>query len=452
MKKNDENQANTLIKVDDKTYVLTQKEKKSDKPKNGKKKVKKTTSKSQDDSEENEPPILRLERYLKKYYDFRNNDVLLQPAFKSKESNEFTPITDNELADIRVNLAKKGFKSYKQHLNDLIYSKALSPNHNPFISYFNSLPKWDETQTDHIGNLCKYIQVKDQDWFNIMLKKHLVRAVACVLRKIPFNKHCFVFQGPQNDGKTSLIRSLIPPPLKKYYKENPPLDHKDGLIAFARNFIINFDELDKLDKTEANRVKTMFSQDKIDVRLSHDRFDSNLVRYASCFGTINDAEFLNDVTGNVRWLAFEVEKILWDGENGYVNNIDINDVWSQALYLVNSGFNYNLTNQEIEIVNIRNKKYMKKTIEMELINKYIIPCHKSDEDAVFVQPNEIQQVLLKAVNNTLRINPTNIGKALTFLGFKRDKSRRADKYDSFYGYYVKSENIAIHQFLQNIAI
>lgn len=448
MKKEPENQANKLIKVDDKTFVLTQKGKKLAEPKNGKKTEKGTTPKSGNISNDNEPAIIKLERYLKENFDFRNNEVLLQPEFKNKSSNDFVPITDNELADLRVNLAKAGYKSYKLYLNDLIYSKSLSPKYNPFRSYFNSLPEWDETQPDHIGNLFKYIQVKDQEWFNIMLKKHLVRAVACVLRRIPFNKHCFVLQGSQNDGKTSFIRFLSP--LKKYTKENPPLDHKDGLIAFARNFIINFDELDNLDKTEANRVKTMFTQDKIDVRLSHDRFDSNLVRYASCFGTINDAEFLNDVTGNVRWLAFEVEKILWDGENGYVNNIDINAVWSQALYLVDSGFNYNLTNQEIETVNMRNKKYMKKTTEMELISKYLIPCQKGDENAVFVQPNEIQQIILKAINNSLRINPTNIGKALTFLGYKREADRRADKYDSFKGYYVKSENKAIQEFLKNI--
>ncbi len=449
MEKKPKNQVIGVIKVADNQFVFSQKGKNSNNQKNDTEIEKDTPPKSESSSSKNEPEIIRIERYLKENYDVRYNEVLLQPEFKRKTSNAFEPITDRELAQIRVDLIKANYKNVKQSVNDLISSTGFCLNHNPFISYFKSLPKWDETQTDHIGNLCKYIQVKDQEWFNIMLKKHLVRAVACVLRKIPFNKHCFVFQGNQNDGKTSLIRFLIPPTLKKYAKENPPLDHKDGLIAFARNFIINFDELDNLDKTEANRVKTMFTQDKIDVRLSHDRFDSNLVRYASCFGTINDAEFLNDVTGNVRWLAFEVEKIMWDGENGYVNNININDVWSQALYLVESGFNYNLTNQEIETVNLRNKKYMKKTIEMELLNKYIIPCSKSDEDAVFVQPNEIQQVLLKAVNNTLRVNPTNIGKALTFLGFKRDKSRRADKYDSFYGYYVKSENVAVQQFLEN---
>lgn len=403
-------------------------------------------------SDENDEPIIVLENHLKKNYDFRFNEVLLQTEFKSKLSNDFEPIDDRSMAEIRVSLAKKKYKSYKTYLNDLISSKSLSPNYNPFKNYFDSLPKWDETQIDHIANLCKYIEVKDQEWFNVMLKKHLVRTAACALRKIDFNKFCFVLQGKQHDGKTSFIRFLSPPNLyNNYYKENPPLEHKDGLIAFARNLIINFDELDNLDKTEANRVKTMFSQDKLDVRLSHDRFDSKLKRYASCFGTINDAEFLNDVTGNVRWLAFEVEKILWQGKNGYVQNIDIDAVWSQARYLVDSGFNSNLTNQEIETVNIRNKKYMKKTIEMELISKHLIPCHKGDEDAVFVQSNEIQQVILKAVNNSLRINSNNIGKALTFLGYKRDSDRRIDKYDAFKGYYVKSENVAIQQFLENIA-
>lgn len=402
-------------------------------------------------SDENEEPIIKLEKHLKKSYDFRFNEVLLQTEFKDKYQKEFDLLTDSDMAEMRVNLAKLKYKSYKSYLSDLIESKSLSPRYNPFKNYFETLPKWDETQLDHIANLCKYIKVKDQEWFNIMLKKHLVRTVACALRKIDFNKHCFVLQGKQNDGKTSFIRFLSPPSLQmNYYKENPPLEHKDGLIAFARNLIINFDELDNLDKTEANRVKTMFSQNKIDVRLSHDKFDSKLVRYASCFGTINDAEFLNDVTGNVRWLAFEVEGILWDGENGYMKNINIDSVWSQVRFLVESGFNFNLTNQEIEEVNFRNKKYMKKTVEMQLINKYFISCDKNDKDAVFVAPYEIYKALSFIENNGLRINANNIGKALTFFGYVRSSERRNGKYDPFHGYYLRSENMAIQQFLQNI--
>ena len=50
---------------------------------------------------------------------------------------------------------------------------------------------------------------------------------------------------------------------------------KDSLIAICENFIINLDELSTLTKIEINALKSIFSKDKVKVRLPYGRRANN---------------------------------------------------------------------------------------------------------------------------------------------------------------------------------
>ena len=402
--------------------------------------------------EPNAEPIIKLENELKENFDFRFNEVLKQIEFREKGKQKFEILSEENRTKqkLRVYLAKKKFKSYKTFLDDLLADPDITKSYNPFNDYFENLPHWDEKMPDYISKLCSYIKVKDQVWFNLMFKKHLVRTVACALRKIEFNKHCFVLQGKQNDGKSFFIRSLMPKFFNgDYYKEDPPLDHKDAAISLSRNLMINLDELHELDKTAAGKIKALFSKNQISERLSHDKFDSKLIRYASFFGTINNTDFLNDTSGNVRWLIFQVEEIFWNGEDGYVANTDMDLVWSQAFHLLKNGFEPELNKEEIARVNEKNRFFQKFSRENELVEKYFEPSSKEDEEAFFITAND----MLAGMNfiekeNGLRINTNNIGKALEYFKYDRIQGRRKGKKTPFYGYYVKVLNDKVLIFLE----
>jgi predicted P-loop ATPase len=414
---------------------------------NGIKKAKITKGKKDNISEDpNENIVFKLERYLKLRYEFRYNEVLKAVEYtKAKSSEDFIKLDEErELPGVRIELAKKGFKSYKAHLSDLIKTRSFSPTFHPFKSYFESLPHWKEGDKDYIKELCKYVKVKDSEWFELMLKKHLVRTAACGLRLLDFNKHCFTLQGKQNDGKTSFIRFLSPPMLKPYYKENPPLDNKDSMIALGQNLLINLDELEGFDKTDAKKVKSLFSQTDVKVRLVYRPDDIVQPRYASFFATINELEFLNDVTGNVRWLVFEILDIIHDGggEKGYNQNININDVWAQVYALLNTGYQYHLAKDEIEEVNKRNKNHEKSFLEKELVERHFEPAIEKEAGTYFLTSTDILQAIQIATVGSLRINPTMIGRACTALGFFKAKR-------SVYGYWMKSKNLKISEILEN---
>lgn len=393
----------------------------------------------------NENPVEKLEKYLRSKYEFRYNEILVDPEYRKINSKDgfITLDEERELPEMRIELAKKNFKSYKGHLNDLVRTRSLSPSFNPFKSYFNSLPPWKEGDKDYIGELCQYIKVKDQDWFNLMLRKHLVRAVACSLRMIEFNKHCFTLQGKQHDGKTSFIRFLSPPILKGYFKEKLDLSSKDSQVALGQNFIINIDELDGLDKSDAKSVKSLFSQTDFKVRIPYGKKDITLPRIASFFATINELEFLNDVTGNVRWLVFEVKEVLHDngGKDGY-SKININDVWAQAYSLMRAGYDCQLSKDEINEVNKRNRAYEKSFPEKELVQKYFEPATEEHAGAYFLTSTDIVQALQYAVQQSVKINPVMVGRAMTALEFGKEKKK-------VYGYWVRPIDFKISEILRN---
>lgn len=399
-------------------------------------------------NEYNRPKIEEIEDYLNRCYEFRNDVVskVIQWRIKGAESYEIF-----NQSNLEVDLYRSGFKGFKDPLNALL-SSSYVPQYNPFEEYFLKLPKWNTSDKSMIETLLSFVRLEDEskrEFFNCMVKKHLVRAVGCVLRKISFNKHCLVLVGKQHDGKTSFIRNLCPNPLKGYYLENPPLDHKDSSIELSRNFIINLDELEKLDKQDANKIKSLFSQESPKVRLNYDKFSVKMERYATFFGTTNDSEFLNDVTGNVRWLVFEIDGINHDngGSNGYMPvNTDL--VWSEARHLLENGFEYNLNSKEITEIEAINKKHQRTTIEIELMQKYFEPCREHDNDAIFVQSSDLVDCLGYASNHQFKINNVVIGKALTYLGYKR-QSKRINGKNPIYGYYVKPLNEVIRAKIAN---
>ena len=301
---------------------------------------------------------------------------------------------------------------------------------NPFLNYFENLKEWKaESDPNFILKLSDYLPVRDPERFTVQFIKVLVRTVACALNDKVINKQALIFvQEDQGGGKTTFIRWLCPPALRKYIAENISTD-KDSLIALIENFILNMDELATLSRAEINMLKSMFSKETVKVRRPYDKNATSAPRRASFFGSTNKAEFLTDETGSVRWLCFELTgKINWD----YSKDINIDDIWRQAYSLYKSGFKYEHTAEEIRENELANRQYQITTIEIELIQKNYTPGSKEKHDA-FYQATDFLSYLSEKYPNA-RMNSVNIGKALKMLGFDRI-SKRNDKYP-IKGYFI----------------
>lgn len=373
----------------------------------------------------NSSKLSLIENFINSKYELRNNTISNKIECRDKGSNEsFKELNEN---NVYRNLAHHHHEFSLNKLKSLLSSDFVA-KFNPFEEYFNSLKKWDsETEIDYIEKLASYLPIKDPERFKIHLKKMLVRFVVCALEDSYFNKHALILvHDVQSSGKTTFCRWLCPTILKDYITENINTD-KDSLIALSANFIINMDELATLSKVELNMLKSFMSKDKINARLPYASRNTQQPRRANFIGSTNKDEFLNDETGSVRWLCFElVDKINF----AYSSDINIDDIYRQAHTLHKEGFYYQLTQSEIEENDRSNKNFMIEMPEMQLIPKYFKPSTK-EKNGLFYNASDILKELATQ-NLHLKSNIYAIGKALKILGFKKE-----NKYNEALGYSVK---------------
>ena len=372
-----------------------------------------------------------IENFLTEHFDIRYNIISNQVECKLKDEPNYTALNESNiyrkfhLNDIKISI---------QAIHILLTSDFVA-RFNPITSYFKLIASlWDSVlHGDYIAYLASYLTIERKDQFIHHLKKWMIRCIVCAHSPSFYNKQAFILVGEkQHTGKSSFLRFLCPPLLSDYMTENISTD-KDGLIALTENFLINMDELSTLSRYEINSLKSVFSKDRVKVRLPFERRATTLPRVASFMGSTNRTQFLNDETGSVRFINFEVDHIDWS----YASKVDINIAWSQAYQLWKSGYTYELSSAEIRENELINHQYKLSTPELELILTFFTPGTKEDHQ-YFWTASEILNYLMDQTNTRMRLSSINIGKALKTAGFHQGQKRTENF--PVKGYYIISKN------------
>lgn len=146
----------------------------------------------------------------------------------------------------------------KQKFESLLQSEFI-PSYNPFTDYFHNIKNHINNAPSKIDEFASYLTTDDNKFFVDMLRKHLVRAVKCVLENYP-NRYVFVLVSEkQSIGKSWFIR-FINPFGEKYYSEQPLRSDKDAEIALSENFIYNIEELQSMTYKDVNSLKSIISR------------------------------------------------------------------------------------------------------------------------------------------------------------------------------------------------
>jgi predicted P-loop ATPase len=216
----------------------------------------------------------------------------------------------------------------------------------------------------------------------------------------------------------------LPDELKKYaYSGMVQPNSKDTLIHLSECLIIDMDELSSLTRRENNDVKELITKAKIKIRRPYGRNPENLPRRASFIGSINEDEFLTDLTGNRRFLCFKVMSI------DYNDTINHFGVFSQAFELYKSGFKFYFDGKEIDKLNARNEKFRQKSPIEEIVMSRYKPATDIKEARYYLNSAE----LLTKLNDESKVqmsttNHIQLGKVLKSLGFMKVKKKGSYKY------------------------
>ena len=197
-------------------------------------------------------------------------------------------------------------------------------------------------------------------------KKWFVAMVASWMKDEVVNHTVLVFVGRQGIFKTTWMDHLIPPALREYSSKLPLSGQisKDDRLRLCENAMLNIDELDAICGREMNIVKSLLTSTDVNERAAYGRLKERRVRLASFCASTNNREFLTDVTGNRRWLPFEVESI----QNPFHTIIPYERLYAQAKALVEEGiFSYWFDMEEMEVLEAHNEEFRALENEEQLL-------------------------------------------------------------------------------------
>ena len=398
------------------------------------------------------PKTVLIRKFLEKNYEFYK-DIILQDTFcRKKNTKEWLQLDDGATAAMYCKIDAAGISVTDTSLNQVLKSDDFIPQINPIKDYFTAFESEENREAyiaqkhslENIEKLADLAVLEDEtkkQFYLTHLFKFMVRCIRSVFEPKYFNKHALIFVGKNKSvGKSYFCHKLVPKPLRyHYYQPAIRLEtYVDTQLALSSNFIVNLDEIENLTRTKnAGKIKAIVSQDKIKVRLSHARRDSNLVRIASFVGTCNEDNFLRSDLGSSRWVAIKVKKFKWMGEAGSEREREveklIHGAWREAYHHYRGDATCGeLTDAELEALKENTDSFIEIPVEQELASKYFSPSKKGE--GVFMTTTDIM-LRLQEIAPKAKLNKIGLGRVLSKLGFIKIQEWGNNRNNK--GYYVQ---------------
>lgn len=333
-----------------------------------------------------------VQEFLSERFKLRWNNVRLRVEWTLHEEEQWRPITDNHEASWRVSYEKQsGKRAGREAFSDYVRDLAYSNKHEPFVEYFDSLPKYNEAEGDRISAYANLVKTTSQALFVEHFHKWVVATYACAYYDAKShgfknrNEHFLVLSGRQGIGKTTFLRALVPNPLQGYTLEKRVKDCKDSEQELAQAFLLQDDELRTLGGHEAEAVKALLSQASFLFRPPYGRHPEEFSRRVSFCGSTNAREFLRDPTGSRRFmvheaLAFDLEAIA---------TFDVSRMWAQARHLYEQGFRFYHTPEEQAELEAHNVGFSASSLEEDLVKRYFEPVEWGATGADYKNTTEL---------------------------------------------------------------
>jgi predicted P-loop ATPase len=250
----------------------------------------------------------------------------------------------------------------------------------------------------------------------VCFKKWFVAMVASWMRDEIVNHQVLVLIGRQGIYKTTWLEHLIPPQLRAYACKlaNSNELNKDERLRIAEFGLISLDEIDSMNNRELNQLKSIITSTDINERAAYAYTKERRVRLASFCASGNRRDFLTDITGNRRWLPFEVESI----QNPFFTILPYDRMYAQAWALAQDPlFSYWFDLDEIEILEQHNQHFRDESNEEQLIDVYFAVPAEGAQNAKFLTTAEISERLIYFGNIKRPLTLSRLGVLLSQKGF-----------------------------------
>ena len=246
-------------------------------------------------------------------------------------------------------------------------------------------------------------------------KKWFVAMVASWMRDDIVNHQVLVLIGKQGIFKTTWLERLIPPHLRAYACKlaNSSDLNKDERLRIAEFGLISLDEIDSMNNRELNQLKSVITATDVNERAAYAYTKERRIRLASFCASGNRRDFLTDITGNRRWLPFEVESI----QNPFHTQLPYEQMYAQAWALAQDPFfSYWFDLDEIEVLEQHNQHFRDESNEEQLLPiLFDIPAEGRGE---FLTTAQISERLVTYGNIKQPMALCRLGTVLGKAGFR----------------------------------
>ena len=251
-------------------------------------------------------------------------------------------------------------------------------------------------------------------------KKWFVAMVASWMKDEVVNHQVLVLIGKQGIYKTTWLEHLIPPHLRAYACKlaNSNDLNKDERLRIAEFGLISLDEIDSMNNRELNQLKSVITATDVNERAAYAYTKERRVRLASFCASGNRRDFLTDITGNRRWLPFEVESI----QNPFFTTLPYEMMYAQAWALANDPtFCYWFELDEIEVLEEHNRHFRDDSNEEQLLPiLFDVPAEGKGE---FMTTAQISERLVSYGNIKKPMALSRLGMVLGTAGYKAASPR-----------------------------
>ncbi len=314
----------------------------------------------------------------------------------------------------------------KEILTVLNAGSSYIPRVHPLRDYVLSLKPYTPDQPDWIDMVARQVKVeplgeeakgdkaRGEELWRLCFKKWFVAMVASWLKDDIVNHQVLVLIGRQGIFKTTWLEHLIPPHLRDYCCKlaNATQLSKDDRLRIAEFGLINMDELDAMTPRELSAMKSVITASDVNERAAYGYTKERRVRLASFCASSNKREFLTDMTGNRRWLPFEVESI----QNPFYTTQPYDLMYAEALYLIENDFNYWFDMEEIDTLEEHNEAFRAQDSEEQLLPiLFDIPAEGKGE---FMTTAQISERLVSYGNIKKPMSVSQLGMLLGKAGYK----------------------------------
>ena len=254
----------------------------------------------------------------------------------------------------------------------------------------------------------------DRLW-RICFKKWFVAMVASWMKDEVVNHQVLVLIGRQGIYKTTWLEHLLPPHLRAYACKlaNSNDLNKDERLRIAEFGLISLDEIDSMNNRELNQLKSVITASDVNERAAYAYTKERRVRLASFCASGNRRDFLTDITGNRRWLPFEVESI----QNPFFTTLPYEQMYAQAWALAQDPrFSYWFDLDEIEVLEEHNQHFRDERNEEQLLPiLFDIPAEGKGE---FLTTAQISERLVTYGNIKKPMALSRLGVLMSSMGYR----------------------------------